>query len=271
MTAPGAGDGAKRAQGRSVRGIPIRTLAPNMITAMALCTGLSGVWFALSGRFEAAVTAILVAGLLDGMDGRVARALKGESRFGAELDSLSDVIAFGVTPALISFIWSLQYMPKFGWTICVFYALCCALRLARFNARIDDQDQPHKSAGFLTGVPAPAGAAAALLPLILWLAAHESVYLAHWAPVVQQWWLVGPWLFVTALLMISSLATFSAGSLRLRRHIRFEAIAAVGLLIAALISAPWVTLSGVIVVYLLLIPFSIISYRRVRQRRGESR
>lgn len=248
------------------RGIPIRAVAPNMVTAMALCTGLSSVWFALSGRWEAAVVAILVAGVLDGLDGRIARLLKGESRFGAELDSLSDNIAFGVSPALVSFIWSLQYMPKFGWTIALFYALCCALRLARFNARIDDTHQPHKSAGFLTGVPAPAGAATALLPLILWLAlgdlnAPESV---RW--VLQSWYVVGPWLFIAALLMISSIATFSASSLRLRRRIRFEAIAIVGLIMAAMITAPYPTLAALVILYLLLIPFSMTSYARVRRQ-----
>lgn len=248
------------------RGIPIRAVAPNMVTAMALCTGLSSVWFALSGRWEAAVVAILVAGVLDGLDGRIARLLKGTSRFGAELDSLSDNIAFGVSPALVSFIWSLQYMPKFGWTIALFYALSCALRLARFNAQIDALHQPHKSAGFLTGVPAPAGAATAMLPLILWLALGELNTAPAMRETLQSWYVVGPWLFFAALLMISSIATYSASSLRLRRRIRFEAIAIVGLIVAAMITAPYVTLAGLVILYLLLIPFSIASYAKVRRQ-----
>ena len=257
------GDSRNR-RARTGRGIPIRSLAPNMVTAMALCTGLSSVWFALSGRWDAAVAAVLVAGVLDGLDGRIARLLRGESRFGAELDSLSDNIAFGVSPALVSFIWSLQFMPKFGWTIALFYALCCALRLARFNARIDDAHQPHKSAGFLTGVPAPAGAAIALLPMILWLALEDMNVPASIQTALHSWIVVGPWLFFAALLMISSIATYSASSLRLRRRIRFEAIAVVGLIMAAMITAPFMTLAVLIIVYLLLIPISMSSYRKVR-------
>ncbi|HEX4873401.1 MAG TPA: CDP-alcohol phosphatidyltransferase family protein [Sphingorhabdus sp.] len=164
-------------------GISLRAIAPNAVTAMALCTGLSGAWFAMQGRWEAAIAAIVGAGILDGMDGRIARMLKGESKFGAELDSLSDVTAFGVTPALVTYMWALQHMPRFGWSITVFFALCMALRLARFNARIDVQDQPHKSAGFNTGVPAPAGAGLALFPMIVWLEpAWISLATIIWSP-----------------------------------------------------------------------------------------
>ncbi len=247
------------------RGIPIRAVIPNMVTAMALCTGLSSVWFAMSGRWETAVAAILIAGILDGLDGRIARLLRGQSRFGAELDSLSDNIAFGVSPALVSFIWSLQYMPKFGWTIALFYALCCALRLARFNAQIDDVEQPHKSAGFLTGVPAPAGAAIAMLPMIIWLAVADLNVPVAFVEALQSWFVVGPWLFFAALLMISSIATYSASSLRLRRRVRFEAIAIVGFIVAAMITAPWLTLAILAIAYLAFIPFSMMSYRRVKR------
>src|SRR3954471_15751050 len=176
------------------RGIPLRAVVPNAVTALALCSGLTGIRFAISGQWGAAVAAIMVAAVLDGMDGRIARMLNGASRFGAELDSLSDVIAFGVSPALILYLWSLQYWPRIGWLFALAYAVCMALRLARFNARIDVEDQPHKSAGFLTGVPAPAGAALLLLPVYLWLAAD------------QQWgWLrdyrvVAPWAAFVAFL-----------------------------------------------------------------------
>ncbi len=240
--------------------IPLRALIPNAVTALALCTGLSGVWFAISDRWELAVGAIIVAGILDGMDGRIARLLKGQSRFGAELDSLSDNIAFGVSPALISYLWALQYMPKFGWTIALFYALCCALRLARFNARIDMEAHPRKEMGFLTGVPAPAGAGLALLPIFIWLAFDLEE--------ARSWIVMGPWLLASAGLMVSSLPTYSWGSLRLRRNIRFEAIALFGLIAAALIGAPFITLVLICVVYLALMPFAFFSYRKAMRRRA---
>ena len=244
-------------------GISLRALAPNAVTAMALCTGLSGVWFALQQRWDAALLAIVVAGVLDAMDGRIARMLKGESRFGAELDSLSDVIAFGATPALIVYSWALQHMPRFGWTICVFFVLCAALRLARFNAHIDADEQPHKSAGFNTGVPSPAGAGLMLLPLTIWLETG-----ADWA---RDYRLIGPWVLLISFLMISNVATFSWSSIRIRRAFRFMALAGVGLYAAALIAAPWVALIVASLVYALLIPLSIGSYAKVkRARRAQS-
>lgn len=240
-------------------GISLRALAPNAVTAMALCTGLSGVWFAMQDRWDAALVAVVVAGVLDAMDGRIARLLKGESRFGAELDSLSDVIAFGATPALILYSWALQHMPRFGWTICLFFVLCAALRLARFNARIDNDDQPHKSAGFNTGVPSPAGAGLALLPLAIWL---ESG--AEWA---RDYRLIGPWILLCAVLMISNVATFSWSSLKVRPAWRFIALAGIGLLAATLIAAPWVGLIAISAVYAGLIPLSVFSYAKVKRAR----
>ncbi|MBY8821357.1 CDP-alcohol phosphatidyltransferase family protein [Sphingomonas colocasiae] len=246
------------------RGIPLRALAPNAVTALALCCGLTGIRFGIAGDWERAAAAIIVAGILDGMDGRIARLLKGESRFGAELDSLSDVIAFGVSPAIIIYLWSLQHLPQFGWVLALAHAVCCALRLARFNANIDATEQPHKSAGFLTGVPAPAGAGLALLPMFVWL------WLGEPAAVMREVWVVAPWLVFVAFLMISNVATFSWSSLRLRRNIRLEAIAIVGLLGAALLSAPWATLSAISVLYVAMIPFGVRSYAKVRRLRAGS-
>ena len=245
---------------RRQRGIPLRAVIPNAITALALCAGLSGVRFAIGGEWERAVTMIVVAGVLDGLDGRVARYLRGESRFGAELDSLADAISFGVSPALVLFLWSLTGWPRLGWIAALMLAVFCALRLARFNAQIDVGEQPHKSAGFLTGVPAPPGAGLALLPLIIWLWSGEDLF--------RSPWLVAPWLAFVATLMVSSIATFSWTSFRLRRHVRFEAIAAAVVLAAALVTAPWQTLTVVSVAYLLSMPFSIVSYQRVKRLRA---
>ena len=243
---------------RRPRGIPLRAVVPNAITALALCSGLSGVRFAIAGEWERAVMMIVIAGVLDGLDGRVARLLHGESRFGAELDSLADAISFGVSPALVLFLWSLTGMPRLGWIAALMLAVFCALRLARFNAQIEAADQPRKAAGFFTGVPAPAGAGLAMLPLIAWLWSGE--------PILRNHWLVAPWVAFIALLMVSSVPTYSWKSFRLRRTVRFEAIAAVVVLAAALVSAPWQTLTVVSVGYLLTIPFSALGYARVRRR-----
>lgn len=232
-------------------------LAPNAVTAMALCFGLTGVRYGMSGEWERAVAAVVIAGVLDGLDGRIARWLRGESRFGAELDSLSDVIAFGVAPALILYLWSLTAMPKFGWIFALMHALCCALRLARFNANIDADVQPHKSAGFMTGVPAPAGAGLAFVPLYLWLITGLEIF--------REWYVVAPWAAFIAFLMISNIATLSWTALRLRKTIRLEAIALAGLLAALLMTNPWLTLLGVSLIYIALIPVGIVSYARVRR------
>ena len=245
---------------RPTRGLPLRAVAPNAVTALALCSGLSGVRFAIGGQWQLAVAMVVVAGVLDGIDGRIARLLHGESRFGAELDSLSDAISFGVAPALILYLWSLASLPRFGWTCSLVFAVFCALRLARFNAKIDETEQPHKSAGFLTGVPAPAGAAIALSPMMLWFWTDE--------PFLASPYFIAPWVSVIALLMVSSIATYSWSSVRLRRNIRFEALALVVLLGAALVSAPWNTLSILSGAYLLSIPFSAYQYARVRRRRA---
>jgi CDP-diacylglycerol--serine O-phosphatidyltransferase len=211
----------------------------------------------MQGRWENAVAAIVIAGVLDAMDGRIARMLKGESRFGAELDSLSDVIAFGATPALVLYMWVMQDMPRFGWTISVFFVLCAALRLARFNAQIDTDNQPHKSAGFNTGVPSPPGAALALLPMMIWFETG-----AEW---VRDYRLLAPWLLLCAFLMVSNVATYSWSSIKIRRSLRFMALAAVSLFVATLVAAPWVALIGVGILYAGMLPFSVMSYSRVKK------
>jgi CDP-diacylglycerol---serine O-phosphatidyltransferase len=242
-------------------GIPLRAVIPNAVTALALCSGLTGIRFAISEDWERACIAIVIAAVLDGMDGRIARSLRAQTRFGAELDSLSDVIAFGVSPAIIMHLWVLQTWPRLGWVFALAFAVCMALRLARFNAQIDSEDQPHKSAGFLTGVPAPAGAGVMLLPIFLWLASDRQW---DW---LQDYRLVAPWSALAAFMIISSFATFSLGSLRLRRTVRLEAIVFIAILGGALFSAPWETMSAIMAVYLALIPFSIWSYQRVKRQR----
>jgi CDP-diacylglycerol--serine O-phosphatidyltransferase len=268
------------------RGLPLRAVAPNAITALALCSGLSGVQFAVKARmmendlvlqqgaefaaladrvathWQLAVAFVLVAGVLDGIDGRIARLLHGESRFGAELDSLADAISFGVSPALILYLWSLSSLPRFGWMAALMLAVFAALRLARFNANIDADEQPHKSAGFLTGVPAPAGAGLALLPMFLWFWTEE--------PLLRAPYVIAPWTALIAFLMVSSVATWSWSSLRLRRNIRFEALALVVIVGAAAVTAPWHTVSALSLAYLLAMPFAAASYAKVKRLRASA-
>ena len=267
-------------------GLTLRALIPNAITAAALASGLTGVRFAITAAsggtlaahpgalsnalplddWQKAVLSVLLAGLLDGIDGRIARLLKAQSRFGAELDSLSDAVSFGVAPALILFLWSLQQAPRLGWFAALAFAICMALRLARFNARIDMPEQPHKSAGYLTGVPAPVGAGLALLPMYLWIASRE------WWPegleLLRHPGLVAAWLVVVAFLLISSVATLSWRAMRPRRRVRLEVIALFALVFAALISEPWLTLVGICVLYVLMIPVGIMSYARFKRQRA---
>ena len=243
---------------RRIGGIPLRAFAPNAITVLALCFGLTGMRFAIGAEWDKALAAIIFAGVLDAMDGRVARLLRAQSKFGAELDSLSDVIAFGVAPAMILFLWSLQNAPKFGWTAALALAVCCALRLARFNSRMDAEIQPHKSAGFLTGIPAPAGAGLAFVPIYLWLVTGNELF--------RQWYIVMPWGVAVAMLLISAIPTYSWSSIRLRRSWRLFALAGVGLLGAALVTAPWHTLLAICAVYVATVPFGIASYAKIRRR-----
>lgn len=256
---------------RLPRGLTLRALVPNAITVSALCVGLTSIRFAIEGAailepekaepiWKICVAAVILAGMLDGIDGRIARLLKAQSRFGAELDSLADSISFGVAPALILYLWSLQQLPRLGWFAALAFAICCVLRLARFNARIDMVDEPRKQAGFLTGVPAPVGAGLAFLPMYLWIASGDDLF--------RDPGVVGGWLVLIAFLLISSLPTLAWSRLRPRRSIRLEVLALVGLTMAALFAEPWLTLVGISVVYLALIPVGLFAYARVKRQRA---
>jgi len=244
---------------RGARGLAMRAVVPNAITAAAMCSGLTGIRFAMSGMWREAVIAVVLAGVLDGIDGRIARLLRAQSRFGAELDSLADSLSFGTAPALILFLWSLNDLTRIGWFAALAFALCGALRLARFNAQIDASEQPHKSAGFLTGVPAPVGAGLAFLPLYLWMATGEDLF--------RDPRLVGLWTAFVAFLMVSNLATLSWGRMRPRRDVRLGVIAVVGMIFAALLLEPWWTLAIICFGYLATMPWSIARYALIKRQR----
>lgn len=260
---PKAAEDEDETEGRDAMasGLSLRAMLPNAITAAALCSGLTGIRFATEAQWAYAIGLVVLAGVLDGIDGRVARLLNAQSRFGAELDSLADSLSFGVAPALILFMWSLQGWPSFGWLAALAFAICCALRLARFNARIDLDDQPHKSAGFLTGVPAPVGAGLAFLPFYLW---QETSIALFRDPVIMTLWLTA-----IAVLMISNMATISWASIRPRRSVRLPLIAFVALTFAALLVEPWWTLAAISILYLALMPYGLVKYGAIKRRRTQ--
>jgi CDP-diacylglycerol--serine O-phosphatidyltransferase len=238
-----------------LRALPVNSLLPNILTVLALCAGMTAIRFALLERFDLAVLAILVAAVLDGLDGRVARLLKGASKFGAELDSLSDFIAFGVAPGVIIYLWSTNVLGGFGWMAALALGACCALRLARFNTALDDPDRPAWTHRYFTGMAAPAGAGCALLPLILSLqfdGAHP------WPAMVDALWL-----FFVAFLMVSRIPTFSLKVLRVKREHVLAVLLAAVIVAALLVSYPWLLLSLAIIAYLASIPYSARAQRRL--------
>ncbi|GJD50000.1 CDP-diacylglycerol--glycerol-3-phosphate 3-phosphatidyltransferase [Methylobacterium crusticola] len=241
---------------RRFKPVPVRMIIPNMITLMAVCLGLTAVRLAFEGRFEPAVIAIVVAAVLDGIDGRVARLLKGTSRFGAELDSLADFVNFGCAPALILYSFTLHHLKSLGWIVALIFAIAMALRLARFNVMLDDPDRPEWRKDFFVGMPAPAGALTVLLPLYLHFLGLN--FGAGLAPVALAYMLM------IALLVISTVPTFSGKTMgkRVPREyvlpIFVVTVAGFGLLI----SFPFETLALLSLAYLCVIPLGANQYRR---------
>ena len=261
MQPPGFGDPRRR----RFRRIPVRTLAPNLVTLLAMCAGLTGIRMAFENRYTLALAAIVFAAILDGIDGRLARFLKGTSRFGAELDSLSDFLNFGVAPALILYFWGLHDLKSAGWIAAMVFTLCACLRLARFNVMIDDPDRPAWTANFFVGMPAPAGAIAVLLPIYaVFLGVPRSAFLI---------WLTLFYTLGIASLMVSRLPVFSGKRVgtRVPPEMGGPLIVVVVLSIALLIAYPWVLLTAGTLAYLGSLPFGWLSYRAYERRSRESR
>ena len=241
---------------RRFRAIPVRTLVPNVITLLALCAGLTAIRFAVEGRLEWAIAAIVFAAVLDGIDGRIARMIKGQSRFGAELDSLADFVNFGVAPGVILYFWSLHELGNVGWIAAMVFAICAALRLARFNAAMDDPNRPYWAANFFTGVPAPAGAITVLLPIYIHLVGVPRFSLMAALTLLYT--------LVIALLMVSRLPVFSGKKIgtRVAPELVLPVFVVVVLFVALLISYPWPVLMVGTMIYLAGLPLGWISYRR---------
>ena len=243
----------RRRRGRAPRfsRVPLRLILPNLVTLLALCSGLTAIRMALEARWDYAIGAIVIAAVLDALDGRVARLLKGTSKFGAELDSLADFVNFGVAPALILYSWLLQEVRSIGWIAALVFSISAALRLARFNVSIDDPDKPAWAVNFFTGVPAPAGALSVLFPVYLELVG----VLPHWPELAPA---VALYVVAIALLMVSRLPTFSGKKLgsRVRRDLVLPLFVAAVFLVALLVSYPFEILALGVAGYLVSIPLA---------------
>lgn len=240
-----------------LRDIPFRMLVPNILTLLAICSGLTAIRFAIEGRIELSLGAIILAAILDGIDGRVARFLKSATPFGAQMDSLADFVNFGVAPAMVLYFTMLHELKSFGWVAALVFAICACLRLARFNVQPKEADQPAFTRDFFVGVPAPAGAMVGLLPLYLLQLGLEKTILVD---ALAALFIIG-----IGLLMVSNLPAYSGKSLgkRVPRQIAMPMILAVVVFVAILLSYPWFTLSLVAVIYLVALPWSQSYYNRL--------
>jgi CDP-diacylglycerol--serine O-phosphatidyltransferase len=245
---------------RRFKAIPVRTLLPNLITLLALCAGLTAIRLAVENKLELAMAAIVFAALLDGIDGRIARLLKGTSRFGAELDSLADFVNFGVAPALILYFWGLHELKSAGWIAALVFAICAGLRLARFNVMIDDHNKPAWAEKFFTGIPAPAGAITVLLPIYLYFLGVSNGLVTVWLTFFYT--------LAIALLMVSRLPVFSGKRVgkRVPPDLVLAVFVVVVLFFALLISYPWEVLTIGTLAYLGCLPLGWLSYREYQRK-----
>lgn len=237
-----------------LKGLTVGKLIPNLITVAAACAGLTAIRFAVEGRWDHAVAAIIVAAILDALDGRVARILGAESEFGAQLDSLSDIVSFGVAPAIVLYFWSLQGAGGIGWAVTLFFIVCCGLRLARFNSMLGKL--PPYAYNYFTGVPAPASALMSLVPVVVDLA-FDVGFISE--PIV-----VGVWSVIMACLMVSQVPTYSFKRFKVPQPYVLPLFVVVGLLVAGLAGRPWHVLTLVAAMYLSTFPFSIRSFHRLK-------
>ena len=238
--------------------VGLHKLIPNLMTLTALAAGLTAIQMAWADRWEHAVLAILVAAILDALDGATARLLKAQSEFGAQLDSFSDFLAFGVAPSIILYSWILQDSGKVGWIAMIVYAACCALRLARFN--ITQKELPAWKKGFFSGIPSPAGACLALLPMIVWF--QDARFFEQFAFASP---LVGLWTILVAALMVSRIPTYSTKAIKLPAKFAMPALAVAAVIIAGLVHAPWQTLTITAILYMISLPLAVQRFRKLQK------
>ncbi len=244
---------------RRFKPIPIRMIIPNLITLFSLCLGLTAIRMAVDGKFELAIASIVIAGVLDGIDGRIARLLHSTSRFGAELDSLADFVSFGVAPAMLLYFWGLNSLHSAGWIAVLVFAICAGLRLARFNVMIDDPNKPPYAVNFFTGVPAPAGAMIVMLPIYLELMGLPHTMASSVIALVYT--------VAIALLMVSWIPTWSGKGIsgRVPREHVLTIMICVVFVTALLVSYPWEMLSFGSLAYLVCIPVAYLQYQKLKR------
>src|SRR5436190_134419 len=240
---------------RRLSPLSVNRMVPNVLTLLALCAGMTAIRFAINGQFQEATISIIAAGVFDGLDGRLARLLKATSSFGAELDSLSDFISFGVAPAAVLYLWTMAQLHSLGWAIVLFYAVCCALRLARFNTQLVTETPPW-AANFFSGAPAPAGAGLIMIPMFI------SFEWGDW--IVRSPYLNAVWISGVALMMISKVPTVSLKRIRIPHQFVIPTLLGVGIMAGFFTTAPWPTLMFVGAVYLASIPLTVRAATRAR-------
>ena len=250
---------------RRLSHLSVNRMVPNVLTLLALCAGMTAIRFAINGQFQYATFTIIAAGVFDGLDGRLARLLKATSSFGAELDSLSDFISFGVAPAAVLYLWTMAAWHSVGWVIVLVYAVCCALRLARFNAQLAAEPLPYL-ANFFTGAPAPAGAGLVMLPMFVSFEWGDAI--------ARSPYLNGVWISIVALLMISTVPTVSLKRIRIPHHMVIPTLLVIVLMIAFFTTSPWPTLTCVGITYVVSIPATVraamLARRQFETRRAEA-
>ena len=249
--------------GPRIREIPMRMVLPNLVTVLAICAGLSGIRFAFENRFEIAVVMVLLAAFLDGIDGRLARMLKATSKFGAQMDSLADIVNFGVAPALVLYAFLLDRAGSPGWIAALLFTIACGMRLARFNVLADDTDQPAWQTEYFVGVPAPAGAVLVMLPLYLYFL-RLGLEPTRTAAFVATGFTV-----LVAFLLVSRLPVYSGKSVKVPGDRVLPVILGVVLYILLLMTYPWYTLTASVAGYLLFLPFSVRAYSKRARLEGE--
>jgi CDP-diacylglycerol--serine O-phosphatidyltransferase len=242
---------------RRLRGLSVNALIPNAVTVMGLAAGISAIRFAIAERWELAVGLIFLAAVIDGLDGRIARVLKASSEFGAQLDSLSDFACFGVAPALVLFLWTLDEGSGLGWSVSLLFAICMALRLARFNAGLGDPDRAVWKSYYFTGAPAPAASSIVLLPMMLSFEFGDSI--------LREPLLVAIYTIAVSSLTVSTIPMYSGKALKLRHSHLLPVLLMVGLLFTLMVGYPWHTLSFLVIAYICTIPWSIRSHRRYKE------